>query len=157
MHLAFSYGDRRRDTFSSSRDASHLCTEMIEHRAEPLQIKVIVGDPSQNDAERCSLCGVVVQTADAKSASHDFTELFERARENGCLACCATDFMASVIVKPPGEMEAFIFGASTQRFGGALAYGGSHAAFFSTRESLNRMVSGRILGVSRESAGDPAI
>ncbi|KAH8609846.1 putative Glycine cleavage system P protein Beta eliminating lyase [Trypanosoma vivax] len=157
MYLAFRHGNRQRDTFFVSRDVFPSCIEMIKTRAEPLQIKVIVGDPSQIDWENCSLCGVLVQTPDAKGALHDFTELFKRARENGALACCGTDLMASVIVKPPGEMEADIVVGSAQRFGVPLGYGGPHAAFFSTREALKRMVPGRIVGVSRDSAGDPAI
>ncbi|RNE99881.1 putative glycine dehydrogenase [Trypanosoma rangeli] len=65
--------------------------------------------------------------------------------------------MASVIVKPPGEMGADIVVGSAQRFGVPLGFGGPHAAFFAVREGLKRWMPGRIIGVSKDSAGDPSV
>ena len=65
------------------------------------------------------------------------------------LACCATDLMALCVLRPPGEFGVDIALGSSQRFGVPLCYGGPHAAFFSVKDSLVRMMPGRMVGVTR--------
>uniref|UniRef100_A0A8C4ZYG1 glycine dehydrogenase (aminomethyl-transferring) n=1 Tax=Gadus morhua TaxID=8049 RepID=A0A8C4ZYG1_GADMO len=69
------------------------------------------------------------------------------------LACCATDLMALCVLRPPGEFGVDIALGSSQRFGVPLCYGGPHAAFFSVKDSLVRMMPGRMVGVTRDAAG----
>uniref|UniRef100_A0A8C9T9J3 glycine dehydrogenase (aminomethyl-transferring) n=1 Tax=Scleropages formosus TaxID=113540 RepID=A0A8C9T9J3_SCLFO len=69
------------------------------------------------------------------------------------LACCATDLLALCILHPPGEFGVDIALGSSQRFGVPLCYGGPHAAFFSVKENLVRMMPGRMVGVTRDAAG----
>ncbi|KAI2552097.1 glycine decarboxylase, partial [Homo sapiens] len=97
--------------------------------------------------------GVLFQYPDTEGKVEDFTELVERAHQSGSLACCATDLLALCILRPPGEFGVDIALGSSQRFGVPLGYGGPHAAFFAVRESLVRMMPGRMVGVTRDATG----
>ncbi|PWU84528.1 putative glycine dehydrogenase [decarboxylating] [Trypanosoma cruzi] len=129
---------------------------MVGTRAEPLKIKVVVGDPNLIDWSDSSLCGILVQTPDAMGMLHDFTTLFGKTKRHGAVSCCGTDLMASVL-KPPGEMGADVVLGSAQRFGAPLGYGGPHAAFFAVKEEFKRLIPGRVIGISKDSTGCPAI
>ncbi|RNF19764.1 putative glycine dehydrogenase [Trypanosoma conorhini] len=157
MHLAYQYGRKKRTNFFVSKDVFPSCIEMVKTRAEPLNISVVIGDPNLIDWGDASLCGILVQTPDASGMLHEFTSLFEKAKQHSVIACCGTDLMASVLVKPPGEMGADVVVGSAQRFGVPLGFGGPHAAFFAVREELKRLIPGRIIGVSKDSAGDPSV
>ncbi|PWU91058.1 putative glycine dehydrogenase [decarboxylating] [Trypanosoma cruzi] len=130
---------------------------MVKTKAEPLKIKVVVGDPNLIDWSDSSLCGILVQTPDAMGMLHDFTTLFEKAKQHGVVSCCGTDLMASVLLKPPGEMGADVVLGSAQRFGAPLGFGGPRAAFFAVKEEFKRLIPGRVIGISKDSTGCPAI
>ncbi|KAF5215786.1 hypothetical protein ECC02_011496 [Trypanosoma cruzi] len=148
MYLAFHHGRKERMTFFLlSRDVFPSCVEMAKTRAEPLKIKVVVGDPNLIDWSDSSLCGILVQTPDAMGMLHDFTTLFEKAKQHGVVSCCGTDLMASVLLKPPGEMGADVVLGSAQRFGAPLGFGGPHAAFFAVNEEFKRLIPGRVNGI----------
>ena len=68
-----------------------------------------------------------------------------------------TDLMALLMLKSPGEMGANVVVGTSQRFGVPMGYGGPHAAFFAADESYKRNFPGRIIGVSVDRNGDPAI
>uniref|UniRef100_A0A4W4HD51 glycine dehydrogenase (aminomethyl-transferring) n=1 Tax=Electrophorus electricus TaxID=8005 RepID=A0A4W4HD51_ELEEL len=103
------------------------------------------------------------ETLCEKSASTCSTDPCERCRlwvvqtrakyVTSALACCATDLLALCILRPPGEFGVDITLGSSQRFGVPLCYGGPHAAFFSVKENLVRMMPGRMVGVTRDAAG----
>ncbi|KAG9354153.1 hypothetical protein JZ751_012277 [Albula glossodonta] len=99
------------------------------------------------------VAGVLFQYPDTEGRVEDFTGLVDRAHESGALACCATDLLAVCMLRPPGEFGVDIALGSSQRFGVPLCYGGPHAAFFSVRENLVRMMPGRMVGVTRDATG----
>ncbi|RNC51070.1 glycine dehydrogenase, partial [Trypanosoma cruzi] len=137
MYLAFHHGRKERMTFFVSRDVFPSCVEMVKTRAEPLKIKVVVGDPNLIDWSDSSLCGILVQTPDAMWMLHDFTTLFEKAKQHGVVSCCGTDLMASVLLKPPGEMGADVVLGSAQRFGAPLGFGGLTPHFLLSMRNLS--------------------
>uniref|UniRef100_A0A674KGT3 glycine dehydrogenase (aminomethyl-transferring) n=1 Tax=Terrapene triunguis TaxID=2587831 RepID=A0A674KGT3_9SAUR len=109
--------------------------------------------PREMDFSGKDVSGVLFQYPDTEGKVEDFTELVERARQNGTLVCCATDLLALCILRPPGEFGVDVALGSSQRFGVPLCYGGPHAAFFAVKENLVRMMPGRMVGVTRDANG----
>ena len=98
-----------------------------------------------------------MQYPDTFGAIHDFSGFAEKAHAVGAMLTVATDLLALTLIKPPGEFGADIAIGSAQRFGVPLGYGGPHAAFFATRDEFKRQMPGRIVGVSKDSRGKPAL
>uniref|UniRef100_A0A8C5TFM5 glycine dehydrogenase (aminomethyl-transferring) n=1 Tax=Malurus cyaneus samueli TaxID=2593467 RepID=A0A8C5TFM5_9PASS len=109
--------------------------------------------PHEMDFSGKDVSGVLFQYPDTEGKIEDFSELVERAHQNGTLTCCATDLLALCILKPPGEFGVDVVLGNSQRFGVPLCYGGPHAAFFAVKENLVRMMPGRMVGVTRDANG----
>lgn len=155
--LSVNHHRRQRCTFAVSKDAFKASIEMIRTRAAPLGINVVVGDINTIDLGDPQLAGVYVQSPDAQGEIHDFSKLFQDAKKNNVICCCGSDLLSCCLVKAPGEMGADVVVGTAQRFGTPPGYGGPHAAFMALRDELKRLCPGRIVGVSRDVAGDPAI
>ena len=130
--------------------------EVVQTRAEALGIEVVVGDHETFQFSE-NVFGALVQYPDTSGTIHDYTGFTARAQAAGAMVTVATDLLALTLLKPPGEFGADIAVGSAQRFGVPLGYGGPHAAFFATRDALKRHLPGRIVGVSRDSRGRPAL
>jgi len=138
-------------------EACHPQTiEVIRSRAKALQIEVVVGN-HETFAFDDSVSGALVQYPDTFGAIHDFSGFAEKVHAAGALLTVATDLLALTLIKPPGEFGADIAIGSAQRFGVPLGYGGPHAAFFATRDAFKRQMPGRIVGVSKDVRGKPAL
>lgn len=157
MYLALNHHRYKRRKFFVSKDVFLSSIEMIRTRAHPLGAQVIVGDVQSLDLDDAELSGIFVQTPDAMGELHDFTTIFARAKANGVVCCAGVDLMASCLVKPAGEMGADVVVGCAQRFGTPLGYGGPHAAFMAITAEFKRLSPGRIVGISKDQAGDPAI
>jgi glycine dehydrogenase len=129
---------------------------VVRTRAEARGVEVVVGDPDDFGFGP-GVIGALVQYPSTYGRIRDFRKLCERASAAGALVTMATDLLALTLLTPPGELGAHIAVGNSQRFGVPLGYGGPHAAFFATREQYKRHVPGRIIGVSRDSAGKPAL
>ncbi len=130
---------------------------VIETRASGLGVKLVIGDPATADFKALGCCGVLVQYPTTDGAVHDWKAVVERAHAAGALAVVAADLLALCMLTPPGSWGADIVVGSAQRFGVPMGLGGPHAAFFATRNSLVRRMPGRLIGVSRDSHGAPAL
>lgn len=130
--------------------------DVVANRARYFGIETVVADPYQaiGDGE---YFGVLLQYPGVNGEINDNREIIAQAHENGALVAVATDLMSLVLLAPPGEMDADAVLGSAQRFGVPMAYGGPHAAFFATREEYKRSIPGRIIGVSQDSKGRPAL
>ncbi|XP_053061101.1 glycine dehydrogenase (decarboxylating), mitochondrial isoform X3 [Acinonyx jubatus] len=126
---------------------------VVQTRAKYNGVLIELKLPHEMDFSGKDVSGVLFQYPDTEGKVEDFTELVERAHQTGSLACCATDLLALCILRPPGEFGVDIALGSSQRFGVPLGYGGPHAAFFAVRESLVRMMPGRMVGVTRDATG----
>ena len=129
---------------------------VIQTRAEPLGIEVVIGDVASLMAEH-NYFGVVVQYPNTLGEIQDYQTLIAQAHEQKALFCAAADIMALVLLKSPGDLGADVVFGSSQRFGVPMGYGGPSAAFFATRDAFKRSVPGRIIGVSVDSRGKPAL
>ncbi|HKR07804.1 MAG TPA: aminomethyl-transferring glycine dehydrogenase, partial [Gemmatimonadaceae bacterium] len=101
--------------------------------------------------------GVLLQYPATDGAVFDYTKTVEKAHANDALVTVAADILSLVLLAPPGEWGADIVVGNTQRFGVPLGYGGPHAAYFATRDEFKRHIPGRIIGVSRDADGKPAL
>src|SRR6266853_2556286 len=129
---------------------------VVRTRAEARGIRVVVAEAETFSFEE-GVIGALVQYPATDGAVRDFRSLCERAHAAGALVTAATDLLSLTMLLPPGEWGADIAVGNSQRFGVPMGYGGPHAAFFSTREAHRRHVPGRIIGVSRDAAGRPAL
>ena len=145
-----------RNIFFVSETCHPQNIEVVKTRAKALGIEVIVGSfESFQFSEK--VFGALVQYPDTFGAIHDYSAFAEKAHAAGALVTVATDLLALTLIKPPGEFGADIAVGSAQRFGVPLGYGGPHAAFFATRDEFKRQMPGRLVGVSRDSRGKPAL
>jgi glycine dehydrogenase len=145
-----------RNIFFVSETCHPQNIEVIQTRAKALGIEVIVGK-HEGFQFTDKVFGALVQYPDTFGAIHDFAPFVEKAHAAGAMVAVATDLLALTLLKPPGEFGADIAIGSAQRFGVPLGYGGPHAAFFATRDEFKRQMPGRLVGVSRDSRGKPAL
>ena len=127
---------------------------VVETRAQPLGIKVIVAAPDA--LEPTLVFGALFQYPGTYGHVRDFTPQIAALHSAKALAIVATDLLALCILKDPGSMGADIAVGSAQRFGVPMGYGGPHAAFMSCRDEMKRAMPGRIVGVSIDARGNRA-
>ena len=145
-----------RNVFFVSETCHPQTIEVVVARAKALGIQAIVGN-HESFAFSDQVFGALVQYPDTFGAIHDYSGFTEKAHAAGAMVTVATDLLALTLIKPPGEFGADIAVGSAQRFGVPLGYGGPHAGFFATRDELKRQMPGRIVGVSKDSRGKPAL
>jgi glycine dehydrogenase len=155
MTMCHSLKDGRNVFYVS--DACHpQNTHVVMTRAKALGIEVIVC-PHEEIQFTDKVFGVLIQYPDTYGVINDFSAFVEKAHAAGALVVVACDLLALTLIKPPGEFGADIAIGSAQRFGVPLGYGGPHAAFFATRDEFKRHMPGRLVGVSKDSRGKPAL
>ncbi len=138
-------------------DTCHPQTiEVVQTRAEPLGLELVIGPVESADFSGKDYCGVLLQYPDTHGRLIDHSETITAAKESGALAMVASDLLALTIATPPGEFGADIVIGNSQRFGVSLGLGGPHAAFLSTHDKYRRLMPGRIVGVSKDAHGDMA-
>ncbi|MEN3943059.1 aminomethyl-transferring glycine dehydrogenase [Prosthecobacter sp. SYSU 5D2] len=131
--------------------------EVVRTRMSALGIEVVVTDVAtwQHDGGK-GLAAVLVQYPDTQGVIHDFEALARQVHEAGALLVVSADLLALTVLRPPGEFGADICVGNSQRFGVPLGFGGPHAAFMAVKDALKRRMPGRLIGVSRDAAGNPA-
>jgi glycine dehydrogenase len=128
--------------------------EVIKTRAEPIGIKIVVGDLSE--IEKFNFFGVLLQCPGEDGTIRDFSRITNIVHDKDGLVVIASDILSLLLLKSPGEIGADVAIGCTQRFGIPLGFGGPHAAYMATRNSFKRSLPGRLVGVSLDSAGKPA-
>ena len=133
--------------------------DIVKTRAQPLGINVIVGDHLAFDFTSIDgkLFGVLVQYPDTTGSLHDFESFFAKAHEANALTVVATDLLALTLLRAPGEFGADVAVGSSQRFGVPMGFGGPHAGFLATKDAHKRQMPGRLVGVSKDVHGNPAL
>lgn len=130
--------------------------DVLMTRAEPLGIELMQGDYQEAEMDE-SFFGAFVQFPAADGSLRDYAAFTEKAHAVGVKVAVAADLMSLVLLTPPREWGADVAVGSTQRFGIPMGFGGPHAAYFATREEYKRNLPGRIIGVSVDSNGNPAL
>ena len=137
---------------------SQLChpqtLEVVRTRAEGLGIELVIGDESRGLPE---CFGVLLQYPHSLGGVADYRELAQAAHAQGAVVACVTDLLALALIEPPGQWGADIAVGSAQRFGVPFGFGGPHAGFMSCRDAYKRNMPGRLVGVSKDAQGNPAL
>jgi glycine dehydrogenase len=138
-------------------EACHPQTiDIVRTRAKPLGIDVVTG--SHRTFKPGPGCfGVLVQYPDTWGAVHDYAQFFGEAHSVGAYCIVAADLLSLAILRAPGEFGADVAVGSSQRFGVPLGFGGPHAGYLATKDAFKRQMPGRLVGVSRDAQGDPAM
>jgi glycine dehydrogenase len=130
--------------------------DVLRTRAVPQGIEVVIDDAPGFNPDS-SYFGALLQYPDTFGAIVDYTKFIQLVHQVGGKVAMATDLLALTLLKPPGEFGADVALGSAQRFGVPLGYGGPHAAFFATKDELKRHMPGRLIGVSHDAQGKPAM
>ncbi|GFE72174.1 glycine dehydrogenase [Chroococcus sp. FPU101] len=157
--MSMSYGlckNKNAEAFFVSDQCHPQTIEVIKTRALPLRIKVIIGDHQDYDFST-PIFGALLQYPATDGTIYDYREFITKAHAVGALVTVAADPLSLALLTPPSEMGVDIAVGSTQRFGVPLGYGGPHAAYFATKEEYKRQIPGRIVGVSKDAQGNPAL
>ena len=159
MALRLHRGKRRRVIVSD--DLFDASLAVLHTRVPRLGADMVVTDISRlSDDDLADAAAVVVQTPNRDGRlqpTDELRDLAGRAHEAGALVIAAADLLALALVVPPGQWGADIAAGTTQRFGVPLFFGGPHAAYLSCTDALVRQMPGRLVGVSVDADGKPAL
>ncbi|WP_030773926.1 aminomethyl-transferring glycine dehydrogenase [Streptomyces albidoflavus] len=159
MALSRRVGKVKQGVFLIDADAFPQTVAVIETRAEPTGVEVVVADLSEGIpaevAER-GVFGVLLQYPGASGAVRDLKPVIDAAHELGAVVTVAADLLALTLLTPPGQLGADIAVGTTQRFGVPMGFGGPHAGYMAVREKFARSLPGRLVGVSVDADGDRA-
>ncbi|MBI1808330.1 MAG: glycine dehydrogenase (aminomethyl-transferring), partial [Gemmatimonadetes bacterium] len=145
-----------RDVFLVADDCHPQTIDVVQARAAARGITVKV-QPSHAFTLDATVCGVLIQYPNTFGAVEDYRALCDKVHGAGALVVAATDLLALTLLTPPGEWGADVAIGNAQRFGVPYGYGGPHAAFLTTKDEFKRLMPGRIIGVSRDAHGRPAL
>ncbi|WP_394435672.1 aminomethyl-transferring glycine dehydrogenase [Streptomyces sp. SGAir0957] len=159
MALSRRIGKVKDGVYVVDADALPQTTAVIQTRAEPTGVEIVVADLSDGIpaevAER-GVVGVLVQYPGASGAVRDIKPVIDQAHELGAIVTVAADLLALTLLTSPGELGADIAVGTTQRFGVPMGFGGPHAGYMAVREKFARSLPGRLVGVSVDADGNKA-
>ncbi|MEJ4045452.1 aminomethyl-transferring glycine dehydrogenase [Erwinia sp. SLM-02] len=142
--------------FFVADDVHPQTLDVVRTRAETFGFEVLV-DKAEKVLELQDVFGVLLQQVGTGGEVHDYGSLIGELKSKKIVVSVAADFMSLVLLQAPGKQGADIVFGSAQRFGVPMGYGGPHAAFFAARDEHKRSMPGRIIGVSRDAAGNTAL
>jgi glycine dehydrogenase len=157
------YNNRSRDAvkngatkFFVSNECFPQTIDLLKTRSTPLGIELVIGDWKTQVLD-ASVYGALLQYPTIDGTVNNYADFVKNAKANGIAIAVAADVLSLVMLTPPGEWGADVVVGNTQRFGVPMGYGGPHAAFFACREEYKRILPGRIIGVSVDAQGNPAL
>jgi glycine dehydrogenase len=144
------------NTFFVDQDTHPQTIGVVQTRAKSFGYDVVIGDPAR-DLKPESVFAALLSYPGSSGEIRDYRAIIGKLHGAGALAIMATDLLALALLTSPGELGADVAIGSSQRFGVPMGYGGPHAAFFATRDEYKRAMPGRIIGVSIDAEGEPAL
>ncbi|MFG2892226.1 aminomethyl-transferring glycine dehydrogenase [Streptomyces sp. NPDC048248] len=159
MSLARRVGKVKKGVFLVDADCLPQTIAVLQTRAEPTGVEVVVadlGDGIPAEIAERGVFGVLLQYPGASGAVRDPRAVIAQAQELGAVVTVAADLLALTLLTSPGELGADIAVGTTQRFGVPMGFGGPHAGFMAVREKFARSLPGRLVGVSVDADGNKA-
>lgn len=161
--MSMLYNNRNRDQIKNGANKFFVSNEcypqtidLLKTRSAPMGIELIIGDWKTTELD-ASVYGVLLQYPTVDGIINNYNDFVSKAKVKGIAIAVAADILSLVLLTPPGEWGADVVVGNTQRFGVPMGYGGPHAAFFACREEYKRIIPGRIIGVSVDADGNPAL
>ncbi len=142
--------------FFVSNEVMPQTLSVLQTRSKPLGIQLVIGDHETFDFDE-AFYGALLQYPGKYGQVYDYKSFVQKAQAKEIKVAVAADILSLVLLTPPGEIGVDVVIGTTQRFGIPLGYGGPHAAFFATREAYKRNDPGRIIGLTRDTEGKPAL
>jgi glycine dehydrogenase len=158
MHSNRSREAQKRDAhvFFVSSDVYPQTIALLQTRSVPMGIQIELGDWKTFQFTD-KVYGALIQYPNINGTVNDYADFVKRAKQSDVAVAVGTDLLALTLLTPPGEWGADVVFGNSQRFGVPMGYGGPHAAFFAAREEYKRLLPGRIIGVSVDAQGNPAL
>lgn len=147
---------KQANRFFVSENCFPQTIDVLKTRSIPFNIELIIGDHTTIKIDE-TYFGALIQYPDANGEVNDFSSFMSSAKLNEVQVCVASDLMALALLTPPGEWGADCVIGNSQRFGVPMGYGGPHAAFFACTKAYKRIIPGRIIGISVDAEGNPAL
>ena len=159
MAMSFAVKSRKNkeaNIFYAADDCHPQSLAVLGTRADALGVELKVMPASSMEFNK-NVCGVLLQYPNTYGSIEDYKDLIKQASDAGTLVTLACDLLSLALITSPGELGADIAIGNSQRFGVPMGYGGPHAAFFSTKEGYKRIIPGRLVGMSIDTSGAPAL
>jgi glycine dehydrogenase len=148
--------NQKANRFIIAADCHPQNISVVKTHSQACDIELIVCHPQDIQIDE-NVFGILLQYPSSYGEIIDYESLVQTAHNNGVLVVFSADLMALLLIKPPGEFGADIAVGSSQRFGLPMGFGGPHAGFLATRDAFKRQMPGRLVGVSKDSRGKPAL
>jgi glycine dehydrogenase len=157
MHMLHS---ESKNTKATKFFVSELCfaqtIDVLKTRTEPIGVELVIGDHTKVELDD-TYFGALIQYPAGNGEVFDYSEFMAAAAKANVMVAVAADLLSLALLTPPGEWGADAVVGSAQRFGVPMGYGGPHAGFFATKDAYKRQMPGRLIGVSIDSQGNPAL
>ncbi|MEX0876179.1 MAG: aminomethyl-transferring glycine dehydrogenase, partial [Phycisphaerales bacterium] len=157
VSMVVSITRNKRNTFYVADDCHPQTIAVVKTRGEAIGLNIVVGPVDSFDLADTDAAGILVQYPTTDGRIERYDSIAQAAHDNGMMVVAAADLLALAVLKAPGRWGADICVGSAQRFGVPMGFGGPHAGYMSTHEEHIRKMPGRIVGVSRDAHGDPAL
>ncbi|WP_308018131.1 aminomethyl-transferring glycine dehydrogenase [Neisseria bergeri] len=155
MAMAHRVGKVKSERFFVDERVYPQTLDVMKTRAKYFGFELVVGDFAQ--ADEGEYFGALLQYVGKDGDVQDLQDVIGRLKAKGTIVAVAADIMSLVLLKSPAELGADIALGNTQRFGVPMGFGGPHAAYFAFKDEFKRSAPGRIIGVSKDASGKPAL
>ncbi|MEM9649253.1 MAG: aminomethyl-transferring glycine dehydrogenase [Bacteroidota bacterium] len=142
--------------FFVSEEVLPQTLSLLQTRSNPIGIELVVGN-HETFEHGVDFYGALLQYPGKHGLVNDYAEFVQKAKANDIKVAVAADILSLVMLTAPGEWGVDVVVGTTQRFGIPLGYGGPHAGFFATKEEYKRSIPGRIIGVTKDTDGNPGL
>ncbi|WP_107928769.1 aminomethyl-transferring glycine dehydrogenase [Neisseria animaloris] len=155
MAMAKRVGKSKSNQFFVDERVYPQTLDVMKTRAKYFGFELVVGD--FQTASEGDFFGALFQYVGKDGDVADLEAVIGRLKEKGAIVAVAADVMSLVLLKSPASLGADIALGNTQRFGVPMGFGGPHAAYFAFKDEFKRSAPGRIIGVSKDASGKPAL
>ncbi len=157
MHMLHSECKNQTATkFFVSNQCFPQTIDVLKTRTEPIGVELVIGN-YETVVFDDTYFGALVQYPALNGSVNDYTAFVSKAKAHNVMVAVAADLLSLTLLTPPGEWGADVVVGSAQRFGVPMGYGGPHAGFFATKDAYKRQMPGRLIGMSIDAQGNPAL